>query len=72
MCFFVFKGNAAHAIGKKVQKIDKKTNEIIKTYNTISDALRDLNLPTSPTSAISACCKGKTETSYGFKWQYVK
>jgi len=66
------KENIIHGIGKKVAKINKDTNEIIKIYNTITDAYIELNKPWS--SLISKVCnKEKDRKSiYGFKWEYVK
>ena len=43
-----------------------KHGEIIKKYNKISDAKRD-GFNDSP---ISRCCKGKSKTYKGYRWQY--
>ena len=50
-----------------VHKIDIKTNEIIKTYDKISDTIIDGYTQ----SMVSACLLGKYKTHRGFKWQRV-
>ena len=50
-----------------VHKIDIKTNEIIKTYDKISDTVKD----GFTQKMISACLLGKYKTHKGFKWQRV-
>jgi hypothetical protein len=65
------KENIIHGSGKKVAKIDIKTNNIIKIYSTITEAYKELNIPWN--SLISKVCnkeKGR-KTIYGFKWEYV-
>lgn len=42
--------------------------EFVKEWNSISSAGAGLGKTT--TSSISACCKGKAKTTYGFKWMY--
>lgn len=64
------KHNSTHAIGKKVNKLDIKTGKIIKTYNSINEAYCDLDKKS--TSTITAVCKGKRNSAYGFKWEYAK
>ena len=50
-----------------VHKIDIETNEIVKTYDRISDAVKD----GFAQKMISACLLGKYKTHRGFKWQRV-
>lgn len=52
---------------KKINKIDKDSNKIIATYDTIALAARDNNCDAS---AIVKVCKGKRQTCGGYKWQY--
>ena len=54
---------------KKVAMVDKNTNEIIKTFNSIIDATHFVNKNSS--GHIVNCCKGKLKTAYGYKWQYI-
>lgn len=43
--------------------------DFIKEWNKISEALNFLNRHKND-SSITACCKGKQLTAYGFKWKY--
>ena len=52
---------------KPVLQIDIKTNEIIKEFPSIKEVERQLGFGEN---AIRHCCKGRTKTSCGFKWQY--
>lgn len=63
----------------KINKLNKKSiikmdlqNNYLKEYRSISDACRDIDLSKWETirSSISDCLRGKTKTSYGFKWIY--
>lgn len=55
---------------KKVMQINKETNEVIQTFDSILDA--SISSGTSKTG-ISACCRhfGKVKTAGGFKWEYA-
>jgi hypothetical protein len=68
--------NITHAVGKKVNKIDINTNEIIETFDSISNAARSIipshNCLKSYATGISDVCKGKLLTSHGFKWEFVE
>jgi len=57
-----------------ILKIDKITNEILKEYNSIAEASRELGIPDNN---IIRCCKKGNKTSIiggitagGFKWKY--
>lgn len=57
---------------KKVAQIDKDTDEIIATYDSIADAAIALNKNKSSASpGICKVCKGKKKTAYGYKWKYI-
>jgi len=65
------KENIIHGCGRKIAKIDKDTNKVLKTYVSIADAYKELNIPRNP--LISKVCnkeKGR-KTVYGFKWEFV-
>jgi hypothetical protein len=66
------KENTIHGRGRKICKIDIKTDEIIKIYTNITDAYIELNKPWN--SLISKVCNGNygRKTIYGFKWKYKK
>ena len=55
---------------KKVIQIDKNTDEIIKIWDSISDASEQV-LGDRKSSRISAACRGKYKTVGGFKWLYL-
>lgn len=65
------KENTIHGCGRKIAKIDIKTDNIIKVFNTITEAYKELNKPWN--SLISKVCneKDKRKTIYGFKWKYI-
>jgi hypothetical protein len=74
--YITYKENTQHAIEnklapkvtKKVHKLDPKTSEILKTYNSILEAAEDNDMDGRH---ISCVCKGTRTTSGGFKWKYV-
>ena len=43
-------------------------NKEVSRYDTISEAVKKLNLGKGAVSKISACCKGLRQTIYGYKW----
>jgi len=51
--------------GKKIKQI--KNNDIIKTWNSISEASKHLGIPISN---ISRVCHGERNTAEGFKWKF--
>lgn len=56
---------------KEIIKLDLNNN-IIKEYRSISDAARDIDINRYLIIRVSinSCLKGKTRTSYGYKWNY--
>jgi len=52
----------------KIKMIDKKTDEVIKTFGSIVEA-KDYFKKESSSNIIS-CLKGRTKQAYGYKWQY--
>ena len=62
--------NMAHSMGKKLNQIDIKTNKVIKTFNTVNDAFRELNKNYG--SCIRLVCEGKNKTAFGYKWKFVE
>lgn len=53
---------------KSVLQIDIKTNEIVKEFDSISEASRFFNKKDN--SLIGAVCRGKGKIAYGFKWRF--
>ena len=45
------------------------SGEEIRTFNSIAEAVKELNLNQS---LISKCCKGERGSTGGFKWEYIK
>lgn len=50
-----------------IYQIDKKTNNIVKEFDAIASAARELQV--NP-GHICSVCKGKRKTAYGYKWEY--
>jgi hypothetical protein len=63
------KQNISHSQGKKVNQINIETNKIIKTFNTVNDAYRELNKNYG--ANIRLACEGKRNSAFGFKWSFV-
>lgn len=60
--------NLIYSRGIKVAQYSKKNN-LIKVFNSIADASRECNIPTTN---ISKCCKGKRQSAGKFIWKYVR
>lgn len=56
---------------KSVNMIDIKTNQVIKTFYSLTEAGNYLNKGKGGTVHISQVCQGKRKTAYGYKWKYV-
>lgn len=50
--------------------LDLKTNEVLKTFPSITDSLAYLNKSTDGAGHISQVCRGKRKSAYGYKWRY--
>ncbi len=61
-------GNTHSTKKRKVYKVDKETDEILETYDSIAEAARDNNIIKQE---IGHCCQGKVKSYYGYKWQYA-
>lgn len=57
---------------KKVLKLDVNTNEVIKKYNSIIEAMVDLGFDYKKglSSHISDVCNGKRALAYGYRWKW--
>jgi hypothetical protein len=55
---------------KLIGKIDIKTNNIIKKYNTFIEASNDISSKNNAGS-IACCCKGLRKTACGYKWEFI-
>lgn len=54
---------------RKVCKINRHTNEVLKIYESVTDAAIDMNFNTS--SNITSVCKGKRPHAGGYLWRYA-
>jgi hypothetical protein len=61
--------NITHSQGKKVNQIDIDTNKIIKTFDSVNDAFRELNKNYG--ANIRWVCEGKRKSAFGYKWEFV-
>ena len=55
---------------RAVGMYDKETNQLIKEFNSVSDAAKFLGKYESR-SSISKCANGKLNTVFGYKWSYL-
>lgn len=56
---------------KKVQKLDKETEEILEEFNSLADAARSLGKDgKNGGSSIGAVCRGTKKSAFGYKWKY--
>lgn len=62
--------NMAHSQGKKINQIDIKTGQIIKMFDSISDAQREMKQKSR--MGISGVCSGNRKSAGGYKWAYVE
>lgn len=62
--------------GKAVKQLDKNTGDLIQIFDTLSDAARYIQPNTTSLGGVSGhiinVCKGKRQTAYGYKWEYVE
>lgn len=63
-------GNNYTNTPKPVYMIDKDTNEILKKFDSMSEAANFLG-KSSALAHISLVCQGKNKTAYGYKWSWV-
>lgn len=63
------KKKISKTLSNAVYQINPDTDEIIKKFDSIYDAAKELGV--NKISHISDVCKGKRKTTLGFKWRYV-
>lgn len=56
------------AVSKKVVKLNPVDNSVIKIYDSLADAQRELGV--SCHNNLTAACAGRSKSAYGFKWRY--
>lgn len=62
--------NITYSCGKKVNQIDIVTGKIIKTYNSINEVYKSLNIQYG--SHIRLVCNKKRKTAFGYKWEWYR
>lgn len=55
---------------KSIYQIDD-SNNVIKKWNSINEALEGLGLPQNNHGNISACLHGRIKHAYGYRWEFV-
>lgn len=55
---------------RKVKQLNKDTLEVIKIWDSITEATKSLGFISS--SQIPLCCSGKRDTAFGYKWCYAE
>lgn len=58
-------------ISKAVVMLDKNTQEILKTFSSVSEAERFLDKPRSRQHILEVC-RGKRKTAYGYIWKFIE
>lgn len=51
-----------------MNQIDMASNAILRTWDSISAVVRNLNIPVQE---INGALQGKTDSAAGFKWEYA-
>ena len=57
-------------VSRRVNCYDLNMN-FIKSYDSMSEAGRDVSGKTTGVNSILACCVGRYKSAYGYKWRYV-
>ena len=57
---------AASSMILKIEQVDTVTEAVVKTYESVAQAARTLNIPSH---VIQQCINGKVPEVGGFKWQ---
>lgn len=56
-------------VARSVLQINPQTNEVVRVWDCMRDAAREMGIPHS---GIYACCSGKRKTRCGYRWCYAK
>ena len=60
--------NVLKAKKKKVNQYNKDTNSLIKQWESLTEASKNLNIDLT---GINKCCRGVFKTAGGYKWRYA-
>lgn len=61
-------GLQATPVGRKINQYDARTGVLVKTHESVRSASREVS---AHHQNLTACCRGRQKTAYGFKWGYV-
>lgn len=61
-------GNNKYSCCKKVKQVDISTGEVLNAFDSVTDANKYMN---TNSINISACCNGKREEAFGYKWEFI-
>ncbi len=61
--------NITYSSGKKINQIDLETGQTIKTFDSISNACKEINKKNK--GDIGLVCEGKRNKAFGYKWSYA-
>ena len=64
------KQNVIYSCGKKVAKVDIKTNAVLTIYNDLHSAFQDIGKEYG--SNIRNVCNGQRKSAYGYSWKWVE
>lgn len=56
---------------QKVAMLDKTTEEVIQTFDSIKEAVAFLGKQSTARVGIYDCARGRNKTAYGYKWKYL-
>ena len=56
---------------KRVECLDKDTEEVVAVYESLSAAAKAVAKSTAAKASISNVCQGYQITAYGYKWRYA-
>ena len=62
--------NITYSQGKKINQIDINIDKIIKTFNSMQEAYRELNKTYG--ANIRLVCEGKRKFAFGFRWSFFE
>lgn len=62
--------NSIYTNGKRINMHDIKTNEIIKTFKSVSEASEHIKC-VNGSVGIGKCCNEPTKVFYGYRWSYA-
>jgi hypothetical protein len=62
--------NTKYSLAKSVKMMNIETGELIKTFDSMVDAVLDLGYTKNHTGFISRCCNKKINIALGYRWEF--